>query len=288
MPVRSGNPKTLFVYKRGGIDTAEIRGKQIAARLGYDAVSMRAFDASAASQYDVVIYVKHLPKTTDLANLKRQGVRQVLDVLDNYSSWPLVGKAQLLDSFIAANLTQQAHLSMRYGIPAVEIPHHHCNFDSIRNPFRDKPKLGFISTPATRSVNEQLARKTGLELVTNVSRKGEGGFKKLIDDYSAIDIGFAYRMDAGKLRFNCANKLTNFMSFGIPSVLTPESGYLEYARHGETALFAHTKQDFVNLLKWLADDPVKRRQMGDAAYEAARPFHIDNIKLRYLEFIASL
>src|SRR4029079_10179391 len=140
----------------------------------------------------------------------------------------------------------------------------HCNFDSIRNPFREaKPKLGFISTPATRRVNEQLARKTGLEVVTNVSRKGQGGFKKLIDDYSAIDIGFAYRMDAGKLRFNCANKLTNFMSFGIPSVLTPESGYLQYARHGETALFAHDKRDFVNLLKWLAEDSPMRRRMGD-------------------------
>lgn len=288
MAARSQNPKTLFVYKRGGIDTAEIRGKQIAERLGCDAVSMRHFDVSVACRYDVVIYVKRLPGANDLAQIRRSGVRQVLDVLDNYSAWALVGKAQFLDSFIAANLTQQVHLAARYGIPAVEIPHHHCNFDSIRIPFRTRPKLGFISTAATRRINEQLARKTGLELVTNVSRKGEDGFRKLIDDYRSIDIGFAYRMDPSKLRFNCANKLTNFMSFGIPSVLTPESGYLEYARHGETALFAHDKRDFVDLLKWLAEDDTLRLRMGDAAFEAAKPFHIDNIKLRYREFVASL
>jgi glycosyltransferase involved in cell wall biosynthesis len=104
----------------------------------------------------------------------------------------------------------------------------------------------------------------------------------------ATDIGFAWRMDDDKLRFNCANKLTNFMSFGIPSVLTPESGYLEYAKHGETVLMAHNQDDFVRMLRWLGKDEVMRKQMGDACYEAARPFHIDRIKGRYQEFLSSL
>ena len=125
-------------------------------------------------------------------------------------------------------------------------------------------------------------------IVSNVSRKGERGFERLIDAYLAVDIGFAWRADADKMRFNCANKLTNFMSFGIPSVLTPESGYLEYGRHGETVLYAHDKRDFVDLLRWLAEDRDLRRRMGDACYEAARPFHIRCIAERYRRFLAEL
>jgi hypothetical protein len=282
-------PRTLFVIKRGGLDTAEIRGRQIASRLGAETVTLSSFNVETARLYDVIVYVKRLPDEATLEAVRKLGVRQVMDVLDNYSSWSLRNKSQYLDAFISANLTQGVHLTVRYGIRAVEIPHHHCNFDSLRIPERNgKPTLGFISTPDTRRTNEKLARKTGLPFVTNVSRKGENGFKRLIDDYMSIDIGFAYRMDSNKLRFNCANKLTNFMSFGIPSVLTPESGYLEYGRHGETVLFAHDKRDFVDLLRWLASDAAMRRRMGDACVEAAAPFHIDQIKLRYLEFLRSL
>lgn len=242
-----------------------------------------------ARQYDIVVYVKRLPAETTLERIRSAGVRQVLDILDNYSSWSLRGKVRYLDAFIAANLTQQVHLSARYGIPAVEIPHHHCNFGDLRIPNRTRrPILGFISTPGTHRLNERLARDSGYGFVTNLSRKGEGGFEKLIQDYMAIDIGIAYRMDSDKLRFNCANKLTNFMSFGIPSVLTPESGYLEYGRHGETVLYAHDKRDFVDLIRWLAGDSALRQRMGDACYEAAKPFHIDRIGERYREFFSGL
>src|SRR5215208_2295343 len=87
--IKDSFPKTLFVYKRGGVDTAEIRGKQVAAALGTDAVSMAEFTAELASRYTVVIYVKHLPPREDLARVRDAGVRQVLDVLDNVAGWSL-------------------------------------------------------------------------------------------------------------------------------------------------------------------------------------------------------
>jgi hypothetical protein len=282
-------PHTLFVYKRAGIDTAEIRGRQIAKELGCDSVSLPELTAAVARRYDVVIYVKRIPESDVLSAVKHAGVKQVMDVLDNYSERTAKRASGFVDAFIAANLTQSIHLSLNYGVRTVEIPHHHCNFENTRIPKRTgRPVIGFISTPDHWRQNLRLARKTGYEVVSNISRKGAGGFDELIKTYLATDIGFTYRMDRDKLRFNCANKLTNFMSFGIPSVLTPETGYLEYGRHGETVLYAFTPDDFVNMIKWLGEDVALRTSMGDACYEAAAPFHITRIAQRYREFLRSL
>jgi hypothetical protein len=46
--------------------------------------------------------------------------------------------------------------------------------------------------------------------------------------------------------------------------------------------------DFVRMIKWLGEDPVRRSSMGDACYEAAAPFHISRIAERYREFLRSL
>ena len=282
-------PRTLFVYKRAGFDTARIRATQIAGELGCDTIWIREFTAEIGEKYDVVIYVKRTPDNRRIMDtLDRRGVKQVFDVLDNYSNFRINRAAPFIDAMIGANLTHAVYLQAHFGVPTIEIPHHHCNFDELRVPFRDPPTLGFISNPPTWPVNKKLAEKIGLPIVSNIARKGEKAFVELIDTYMAVDIGFAYRMDEDKLRFNCANKLTNFMSFGIPSVLTPETGYLEFGRHGETVLYAHTKQDFTDLLAWLASDPDLRRRMSDACYETAKPLHISRIAERYREFLRNV
>ena len=282
-------PKTLFVYKRRGIDTAEIRGRQIAKALNCDSIPLPELTLAIAANYHALVYIKHVPPNEWLSRIGKKGVRQAFDVLDNYSDWTMRRSAPRLNAFIAANLTQAVYLQQTYNTPAIEIPHHHCNFDELRIPKRTGPPvIGFISTPGHWPENNRIAKRTGYEVVANVSRKGAGGFQKLIDSYMATDIGFTYRMDADKLRFNCANKLTNYMSFGIPSVLTPESGYLEYGRHGETVFYAHNPDDFVQLIRWVGEDPVMRARMGDACYEAAKPFHIGKIADRYRTFLREL
>ncbi len=282
-------PRTGFVYKRGGIDTAEIRGMQMAAELGCDTLRLDELTPEAASRYEALIYVKTPAEPAVMAEIRRRGVRQLVDALDNYRWRSLKRVAEHVDVFIGANLTHALFLHRLTGRPGVELPHHHCNFGQLRVPSRSgPPSLGFIAGKKQWPMNRRLVERLGFPLVSNVQRKGEGAFASLIDAYLAVDVGFAYRMESDKLRFNCANKLTNYMSFGIPSVLTPEGGYLEVARHGETCLYAHNKDDFVMLLRHLAEDPDLRRRMGDDAYEAARPYHISRIAERYRELLSSL
>jgi hypothetical protein len=282
-------PRTLFVYKRGGLDTAEIRARQISVPLGADALLLQDLTSDIAARYDVIIYVKRAPERRMLEAIRARGVRQVMDVLDNYSPFQLRSAAPLMDLLIGANLTHMVQLEHKYAVRSIEIPHHHCNFDEQRIPFRRDPvTLGFISTPGHWPENRKIVEPLGLPVVANVRRKGESAFTNLISTYLSIDVAFTWRIDTNKLRFNCANKLTNCMSFGIPSVLTPESGYLEYGLHGETALFAHDKRDFRQLLRWLAADEQLRRRMGDNCYDAARPFHINRIAAKYTEMLESI
>ena len=279
--------RTAFVYKRAGIDTAEIRGRQIAGELGCELIPLSKLTPEVAAQHEALIYVKTPAEARLMEEIGRRGVRQFVDALDNFRWRMLRRVAPHVDAYIGANLTHALHLQRLTGRPAVELPHHHCNFGEARIAADRGPTLGFIAGQKQWPMNRRLVSRLGFPVVSNVLRRGPAAFESLIDAYLSVDVGFAYRMESDKLRFNTANKLTNYMSFGIPSVMTPEGGYLEVARHGESCFFAHNREDFLLLLSHLAADRELRRRMGDTAYEAARPFHISRVAGLYREFLGS-
>jgi hypothetical protein len=278
-------PKTCFVYERPGLDTSEIRGRQIAGALECDTVRFADLTEQVAARYDVLVYVKKVPEPKLMERIARVGVKQVADPLDNYSWKPLHRAKEHLDAFIAANRTHGIFLSSTFGRPAVAIPHHHCNFDELRIPAGRRPTLGYIGgrdhLPASRKAVKGLRHP----VVLNTERRD---FDDLIRTYLGIDLGFAFRTDPDKIRYNCSQKLVNFMSFGIPSVFNPESGYMEVSRHGEFCMYAHTPGEMRMVLEELAGDDGVRRRMGDAAYEAARPFHIREVAKQYRDFLDGL
>jgi hypothetical protein len=276
--------KTCFVHAGLHLGSAKIRGDQIARELGCDTFLVKEFTPDQARGYDVVVYVKRLPAARVMEAIRRSGVKQVVDVLDNYSSWKLRLRLKHIDAFIAASLTQAVYLEWRYEKRAVELPHHHCNFEEQRIPAgRTPPTLGYVGDrhywPASRWVEKRFRE---YPLVVDLLHHD------LQDTFRAIDVGFAYRADARKRSFNSAIKLINYMSYGIASVMVPESAYTAVARHGVHCLFAHTQAEFGLLLARLAADPEMRLRLGDAAYEAARPYHIRHVAEQYREFLGSL
>jgi len=278
--------RTLFAYKRRGMDTAEIRGIQIAEALGCDTLRVGELTPEIAARYDAIIYVKFMPKPDVMEQIRRRGVKQIVDVLDEYRWRKLRSTAAFTDYYIGANITHAVFLQNRFGRPAVELHHHHTNFDEQRIPPGRMPAtLGYIAGDAHWPLNRRLASKLPYPLVTSIKRNGRDGLANL---YLSVDIGFEFRKDANKRSLNTANKVVNFMSFGIPSVLNQETGYIEAARHGEHCLFAQTPQEMLMLIRHLAEDPALRARMGEAGYEAARPFHIRNIARKYREFLAGI
>jgi hypothetical protein len=124
--------KTCFVYKTPGIGSAEVRGAQIAAALGCDAMRLKEFTPEHAARYDAIVYVKWLPSPATMEAIRKRGALQIVDALDNYSRWQFRRRTEWIDAFIASNLTHAVYLERTYGRPAIEIPHHHCNFEERR------------------------------------------------------------------------------------------------------------------------------------------------------------
>jgi hypothetical protein len=275
--------RTCFVHGGRHLGSASIRGVQIAEALGCAEVPLKQFTAATAADYATVVYVKRMPAVEVMREVRRGGTRQLFDVLDNYGSWHLRSRLALLDGFIGASFTQTVALEKRHGLPAAFLPHHHCNFSESRiEPGRTPPTLGYVGDrhhwPATKWVTRSFPQ---YPVVVDMEHRN------LHASYSGIDIGFAYRADPRKRSYNSAIKLVNYMSFGIPAVMTPESAYTEVARHGTHALFAQSKSEFGMLLGRLAKEPALRADLGAAAYEAARPYHIRHVAVLYRSYLES-
>lgn len=278
--------KTCFVYKTAGIGSAEVRGVQVAAALGCDVMRLKHFTPDHAARYDAIVYVKWLPPPATMEAVRRRGVLQVVDALDNYSRWQFRRRAEWIDAFIASNFTHAVHLERAFGRPAVEIPHHHCNFEERRIPAgRTPPALAFVGNPKHWRQNRRMVAGLRYPLLSSPRYATR---EELVEIYLQADIGFAWRSEASKRSFNSAVKLVNYMSFGIPAVLGQETGYLQVARHGEECLFAQTLGEARMLLDHLARDADLRRRMGEAAFEAARPFHIRRVVERYRSLLSTL
>lgn len=279
-------PRTLFAYKRRGMDTAEIRGIQIAEALDCDAIRIADLTPDIAAGYEAIVYVKFMPEPAMMAQICKRGVKQILDVLDEYRWRKLRRTAEFTDYYIGANFTHAVFLQTTFGRPAFELHHHHTNFEEQRiPPGRTPPTLGYIAGDAHWPMNRRLAAKLPYPLVTSVKRNGRIGLSEL---YMSVDIGFEFRKDRNKRSLNTANKVVNYMSYGIPSVLSQETGYLEAARHGEHCLYAQTPAEMLMLIRHLAENPELRSRMGEAGYEAARPFHIRNIAQKYRESLSQI
>lgn len=275
-------PRTCFVIhapRRSGL----IRGVQIAAELGAETRRLGEFSPEEARGYQAVVWVKELPPVAQMEAVRRLGVRQAIDVVDNFEWSRLARRVEFADALIAANLTHRIALEERFGRPTVALPHHHCNPAEERiAPGRTPPTLGYIGRKDDWWVNWWVTRRLDLPLVRDFKHR------ELRARYLSIDIGFAFRSDRQKRSYNSAVKLVNYMSYGIPAVVTPESGYLEVARHGQECLFAQSRGEFSLLLSHLAADPGLRSLLGEAAYEAARPFHIRRVAERYRRFLEEL
>jgi hypothetical protein len=278
--------RTLFVYERTGLGSAEIRGRQIAAALGADACRFTELDPARAGGYDVVVYVKRMPPPETVEAVRRGGARQVADPLDNYKWRKVVRVADVMDAFIGANHTHAALLESRFGRPAVRLPHHHCNFDELRiTDGRTPATVGYVGDSDHWPQTRRSLRGTDHPLVSLLDGETR---EQLVEAYLGIDIGVGYRKNPDKARYNSAVKLVNFMSFGIPAVLSAETGYLEVGLHGSTCLFARDAAEVRLLVNRLARDPVWRRELGAAAVEAARPYHIRAVAGQYRSFLESL
>jgi glycosyltransferase involved in cell wall biosynthesis len=79
------------------------------------------------------------------------------------------------------------------------------------------------------------------------------------------DIGISWVPDDAWSRGKCGLKVLQYMAAGLPVIANPVGVQSEFVRHGETGFLAETADQWVYAVRRLANDPVLRRQMGEAA-----------------------
>ena len=271
--------KVCFTAQRGFAST-RIRAFQVAGALNADSF---IYSFEKVKDYDVIVYVKYPVDAGEMRELRRMGKIQIVDPLDFYDFGALKKICGTIDGLIAASVTHHIRLTKRFSLPCRCIPHHHSNFKEQRIEIRPGPglKLGFVGDRKYRRQNMFVKKITENIVFDSL-------FEDLDKTYLSIDLGIAFRNVKDKTLYNSNVKLLNFMSYGIPSVVSPELSYFEIANHGEHCLFARSRADFMDTVRYLMNDFELRKRMSDKAFERARENHIGKIAQRYRNYFSDV
>jgi hypothetical protein len=193
------------------------------------------------------------------------------------------------DFFIVNNTLQKSDVDAVSSKPSYVIPHHTTNFDNLKAQFRDETKtVGYVGLPEQLSAVDDIQKMCSawgaafISVHPTTREECDIVFRK-------IDIGIVFSEHDGRMndniislmkRYKPNTKLSNFQSYGIPSICIPYESYLEF---GENAcLFVNDKESMLAQLNvLLSKDPSSRRELSDRAFEVGKKFHIDNIKKLY-------
>jgi glycosyltransferase involved in cell wall biosynthesis len=85
-------------------------------------------------------------------------------------------------------------------------------------------------------------------------------------DMLEADIAFRWRDTSNLQRFKDANKILSYMAAGLPAVVYPTESEKHLVRDGETGFFAHSVEEFEQILERLILDPSLRARVGRAAH----------------------
>lgn len=261
--------KVLFTG-RGTSGSWKIRGAQIAAQLGAEAIP-NAVNADA----DVVVLVKRVEDRTIRA---MRGRKLVWDCVDAYpqqhphwgNDWTEAQAKDWLrrefdrikpDALITAT-KQMWHDVREFGVPALWLPHHH-RPRIARNPIRDRiAVVGYEGSPTYlhgwRGAIEKQCKRIDAEFRFNPDRLAD------------CDVVLALRDQKGYPARNWKSgvKLANAHASGTPFIGCREAGYLELATGCE--YWADNEREIGVALDWLADKTT-REQVQDRFLQAAYP-----------------
>lgn len=246
----------------------------------------------------IVVFIRQID--VDLAKrLKHQNCKIVYDLLDRpvadqHKQYPN-GENEIdwshyvnnVDGIIVNN--SSVLLKMKKFIDDERIsviPHHAVNFEKHRIDVKQNVEtLGFIGIQNQFDAYddvENLCKKYDINFV----HKHPNTRIECHELMKTIDIGAIFVENCGYKsyvhQFKPNAKLTNFQSYGIPTV---SSGYKSFEEFGGDAwLLITSKNEFIEKLEMLICDHKLRMDISNRSYEWAKQFHINNIAKLYEQF----
>lgn len=284
--------------------SGEIRGRQIAERL-HDSIGHKSArfvdvhnpDWKVLVQNEIALFVRTWEPNL-ARELARKGYKVGYEVADMPVGDAVFRGAEVKDLsayahaecsfFIVNNHVQLGDMAQVTDKPCYVIPHHSTNFDGNAAPWRPiATKVGYVGLPEQLSAKgeiDELCKKHNVEFFSvhpNTREECDGVFR-------ALDVGLVFAESDSTMRprvvelmkrYKPNTKLTNFQSYGIPTICTP---YESYKEHGDGACtFVETKDEMLNALDTLLSNSNLRLVESNKAYAVGKRFHIDEIVKLY-------
>lgn len=272
-----------------------IRGIQLAERFGWKFYE-QGDNRILSERNEKIIFIRSIDKNLakTLRNLGNHVGFDLLDrpVADQHSLVLQGSKNKItwesyrydIDFYIVNNTLTKNCLEIEGNVkqPIYVIPHHTVNFESKKISFNENvKKVGYIGLEDQFSHKDEIlnhlrSRNIDFYMCHPLSRES------VVDALLNIDIGIISIENENSslwkdyiLNFKPNTKLSNFQSFGIPTIA---SSYASFSEFGENCwINANSKKEFINSLDLLIDDPNKRRQLSITGEIVGKNFHIDNI-----------
>lgn len=288
--------------------SGEIRGRQVAERL-HDFVghrSARFVDVhnpnwNVIVQNEVALFVR-----TWEPNLAKQladkGYKVGYEVADMPVGDAVFRGAEVKDLsayahpecsfFVVNNHVQLGDMAQVTDKPCYVIPHHSTNFEGHAAPYNAIPRrVGYVGLPEQLSGKEEidaLCKKHNTEFFSvhpNSREECDGVFRSLDVGvvFAESDATMRPRVVELMKRYKPNTKLTNFQSYGVPTICTPYESYKEHG--GDACMFVETKDEMLVALDTLLSNSNLRLTESNKAYAVGKRFHIDEIVKLYRKMV---
>ena len=269
--------------------SAIVRGVQVANSLGCQFFDLNSISNSIIDSKIVVFTKFYHPQLVD--HLKSLGIVVGLDLIAYNTDTDLTRSPAIKKfDFIITNNSLHEKFAQKIGHPDQKffiIPHHSCNFEGTINNFNDVvKKVGYVGLPEQLRSSEKIksfCQSMDIEFIS----EHPGTREQCSDILSTLDIAvtFLHEKDNDplyndRILYKPNVKLTNYQSFGIPSIVTEIQSYKEFG--GSSYLSSTTEDEFFHNLEVLCKDTELRRKLSMSSCEVSKKYSLEKVRNLYV------
>jgi hypothetical protein len=270
--------------------SGQIRGIQISEGLksiGIDARFIDSRDQSLSSiKNQTVIFIRRIDKNI-AKKMKNQGCKVVFDTLDRpvadihecirsgrIFSWSFYDSPEI-DEFIVNNSMVRDQISQISERKCTIIPHHAVDQNPVlRKSVKTAGYIGLADQlDSLREIEEILKNHGIIFSSTNPLTRQE-----CIDDLNSLDLGIIFLKKNERtdpvIKYKPNTKLTNFQSFGIPTISIPYHSFVEF---GSDAWVNSSEENFMRDLEEIIVSHNKLEEISSRSIENSRKYSLDRI-----------
>tara|TARA_S200002703_G_scaffold160092_1_gene176970 strand:- start:15834 stop:16730 length:897 start_codon:yes stop_codon:yes gene_type:complete len=287
--------KNVLFLGIAGRSSSEVRGIQLSEKYeNFHYCDIDKLTASLIDCFDIFIFIRKFDLNV-AKRIKSSGKvvgydlldRVVADVHQEYKSkvnrWGVPQiywdsySVDFCDFMIVNNHLTKKMLKVDF--PVFVIPHHHCNFDNETITINRK-----VNTVGYVGLSDQLSCLPKIENFLdskniNFLMDHPTNRTSVVDLHKKIDIGLIFLENFGYfsevMKYKPNNKLTNFQSFGIPTISCEYESFTEFG--GKSYIRVDTLDDVYVALEKLICSYEDRKRLSVDGLKTSQKFSIDNI-----------